>query len=315
MKIKKYLLVVLVMSVVFTSCKNDDDSSSSEPERDRTDQQVVDDATLLSYFDTHYYNSSVFETAGDYTIEDIVITELPTDTNGDYMALPDPDSNTLLSDVGVLESHTTTHLDVEYTYYILRLNTGGGDSPNFTDDVRLNYSGNLEDGEVFDSTVNPTQFDLVNLISGWRNVIPQFKTATSFVNNGDGTVTYSDYGLGVMFVPSGLAYFGTPPLGVTSYANLIFKFELYQTEVNDHDEDGVPTYLEDLDGDLDIYNDDTDGDLIPDFLDFDDDGDGVLTIYEDLDGDGDPTNDDSDGDGIPNYLDEDSTASTQDDDE
>lgn len=50
---------------------------------------------------------------------------------------------------------------------------------------------------------------------------------------------------------------------------------------------------------------DTDGDNIPDYMDFDDDGDNVPTLQEDIDGDGDPTNDDTDGDGIPNYLDDD----------
>ena len=71
----------------------------------------------------------------------------------------------------------------------------------------------------------------------------------------------------------------------------------------------VASSTEDPDGDGDPRNDDTDGDLFPNYLDPDDDGDGVPTIFEDLDGDGDPTNDDSDDDEIPNYLDEDSTES------
>jgi outer membrane protein OmpA-like peptidoglycan-associated protein len=73
----------------------------------------------------------------------------------------------------------------------------------------------------------------------------------------------------------------------------------------DDDGDGIPTALEDLDGDGDPTNDDSDGDGIPNYLDEDDDNDGVLTKFEDVDGDGDPTNDDTDGDGIPNYLDAD----------
>ena len=116
-------------------------------------------------------------------------------------------------------------------------------------------------------------------------------------------------------------------------SNLIFKFELYQSEINDHDFDGVPSYLEDIDGDGEVFNDDTDEDEIPDYADQDDDGDGTLTVEEDLedidlnvdsngdgdltndlDGDGDPTNDDTDGDGIPNYLDTDNTESNKDDD-
>lgn len=73
----------------------------------------------------------------------------------------------------------------------------------------------------------------------------------------------------------------------------------------DSDFDGVADYIEDLDGDGNPCNDDTDGNELPNYRDVDDDGDGILTIHEDIDGDGDPTNDDTDGDGIPNYLDND----------
>ncbi|NQX84592.1 MAG: hypothetical protein HRT67_01490 [Flavobacteriaceae bacterium] len=108
----------------------------------------------------------------------------------------------------------------------------------------------------------------------------------------------------------------------------------------DEDGDGVANTFEDINGDSDFDNDDTDGDLNADYLDTDDDNDGVMTadelmfdadgnptdtdgdgIYnyldtdddgdgiptsaEDVDGDGDLTNDDTDGDGTPNYLDND----------
>ena len=48
---------------------------------------------------------------------------------------------------------------------------------------------------------------------------------------------------------------------------------------------------------------DTDGTEDVNYRDIDDDGDEINTIDEDIDGDGDPTNDDTDGDGIPDYLD------------
>lgn len=313
MKIKNYIFLVLLMVLGFTSCKKDDDNYTSIPERDRGEQQIVDKDSLLGYLETHYYNSSMFETPGDYSIYDIVISELPKDESGNYLPLPDPDNNTLLIDAPNLETHIVMLLDVEYEYYILRLNQGGGDVPHFTDSVVLNYSGNTQDGEVFDSTVNADNpLDMINLIQGWREVIPQFNASTSFTINPDGTVSYTNYGLGVMFIPSGLGYFSGATVGIPPYSNLVFKFTLFKTEVNDHDEDLVPSYLEDLDGDNNIFNDDTDGDNIPNYFDVDDDGDGVLTKYEDLDNDGDPTNDDDDSDGIPNYLDSDSTLSNQD---
>lgn len=50
----------------------------------------------------------------------------------------------------------------------------------------------------------------------------------------------------------------------------------------DDDKDGVPTRDEDLNGDGDPSNDDTDGDGIPNYLDEDDDDDGILTRNESL---------------------------------
>jgi gliding motility-associated-like protein len=67
----------------------------------------------------------------------------------------------------------------------------------------------------------------------------------------------------------------------------------------DDDNDGVPTLFE-----LDTSGNplDTDGNGIIDAIDTDDDGDGLLTTDEDLNGNGDPRDDDTDSDGIPNYL-------------
>ena len=74
----------------------------------------------------------------------------------------------------------------------------------------------------------------------------------------------------------------------------------------DLDCDGVLNVDEDLNGNSDYTDDDTDGDGIPNYLDKDDDNDGILTIFEDTDDDGTPNNDDTDGDGFKDYLDTDS---------
>lgn len=283
MKIKQYTLTLLCGLALMTSCKKDDDGGgSSIVERDRTQQQVVDRDSLLGYFDTHYYNSALLLDGNEHSMSDIVITELPKDEEGNYI-YEVPEGHTLLSDAlvaGDIVVNTTVYQETNYEYYVLKLNQGGGESPTFADDVRLNYIGNLQDASVFDSTVNPTEFDLLNLIQGWRLVLPQFSAATSFVENSDGTTSYFNHGLGVMFLPSGLAYYASPPIGVSAYSNLIFKFELFQTETNDHDNDGIPSFYEDIDEDDNVFNDDTDEDDIPNFLDTDDDGDGIATINE-----------------------------------
>ncbi len=304
MKFKYVLLLVGICFGVFVACTPDETEVVVIPPRDRGEQQIVDNDSLVEYLQTHYYNKSFFsDSSQNYSKDDIIISNTSSDSEGNLYEL-------LWNDVVVKQS---TFQGQDYDYYVLDLNPGpGGPQPNFTDNVSINYTGFLQDDNVFDSTVNPTILDLINVIPGWRDVLQDFKTAENGpIENGDGTITYDNYGLGVMFLPSGLAYFNTPPAGILVYSNLIFKFELYASEANDHDNDLVPTHLEDVDFDENITNDDTDGNAIPNFLDADDDGDGVGTRFEDLNNDGDPTNDDSDMDGIPNYLDEDSSESNQ----
>lgn len=83
---------------------------------------------------------------------------------------------------------------------------------------------------------------------------------------------------------------------------------LISTTLTEDDNDGVPAALEDINGDGNLDNDDTDGDGLPNYLDEDDDGDNVLTKNEKPD----PNTDgnlsdaqDTDADTIPDYLDDD----------
>ena len=142
------------MALTFGSCNGDDDEPDVTPPRDRGEQQIIDNDSLVGYLQTHYYNSSFFENNSDPRMDDIIISELPMDNQGNYLALPDPDNNTLLSEA--VETKTTIHADAEYEYYVLKINQGGGaENPNFCDDVRVNYRGNTQDEEIFDSTVIP----------------------------------------------------------------------------------------------------------------------------------------------------------------
>ena len=241
----KVHFIFFFLLVLFFSCPEDpDDGLVQIPENDRTEQQVIDRDSLLQYFETHYYNSTYLESNPNFNLNHIIISELPEDGN-----LPDPDQNTMLIDD--IEIFTTTYFDIEYEYYILRINQGGSEtSPNFSDRVRVNFEGSLMDGLIFDSSSTPVDFDLTSTIAGWGRVLPEFNNATEFVVNNDGTVDYTNPGVGVMFLPSGLGYFSSAAGSVPVYSNLIFKFELLESEENDHDFDNVPSHLEDLDQDL-----------------------------------------------------------------
>ena len=98
-----------------------------------------------------------------------------------------------------------------------------------------------------------------------------------------------------MFLPSGLAYYNTGSGDIPSYAPLVFSFKLYEIQRLDQDNDGIPSFQEDLNNDGYVYDytniinfptppttnpDDTDGDKIPDFRDVDDDGDNYTTRLE-----------------------------------
>lgn len=309
----KIALSILCLVVGFLSCNKDNGGTTavSIELRDRAEQQIADNDSIVKYLEGHYYNASAFVNNPDPSISDLIITTIT-----DEIISSDADS-LLINAVG--EPKNITFSDTEYEVYVLDLNPlATGDSPKFSDQVRVNYEGFTLDNKIFDSAVTPVDFDLVSLVPGWRKVLPSFKGAETFMTESDGTVNYINHGVGVMFLPSGLAYFNNAVTGVASYTSIAFKFDLYQTSQNDHDNDGVPSYLEDLNGDgeftvnfedlTDATDDDTDGDTVPNYLDNDDDGDGVLTIDEDINGDGDPTNDIG-ANGIPKYLDDTETAS------
>ena len=218
MSYKYNILLICALIISVNSCSPDDeDSIVSVPENDRTEQQVIDNDTLVVYLNTHYYNSTEVNALANPTVADVVITEL---LEGETL----PSDATLL--MSAVETKTTTYLDVEYDYYILKINQGTttAQSPRFCDKVRVNYSGSLMDGTNFDRSSTPVNFDLTSVIPGWSRVMPDFNVASTYTSNTDGTISYDGYGMGVMFLPSGLGYYAAYQTSIPSYSNLVFKF-------------------------------------------------------------------------------------------
>lgn len=319
MKLRNISLYFLCLAFCFASCKKDDDGIETIPDRDRDEQQIADKDSIVKYLDNHYYNASEFDgTNPNVSSKDLVITEL-------VDGVDIPVGHRLLALDAITKK--VIYAATEYEIFYIDLNVGTSEdspSPNFSDNVVVNYEGFTLENEVFDSTATPVDFDLLSLIPGWRKVLPEFRTSEGFVENEDGTDDYINPGVGIMFVPSGLAYFSRGSGIIGAYESIVFKFDLYQMSENDHDNDNVPSYLEDwntndgeftINSSADIHDgDDTDSDGTPDYFDADDDGDGTLTINEDIDEDGDPTNDYGDGKSeangdLPRYLDPEETDS------
>lgn len=308
--------ILLLTLVSLFSCKKDEETLFSLV--DIADQAEVDDELLVDFLSTHYYNEEEFANANnidDFNYDIKISDEAEVtgyDSNNDgVIDGNDIDDSTLFvrnSLMTLIETKIILDNDVNQNLYILRVRDGLGlEQPKFCDSTFLSYKGTELDLIPFDEQIHPVWLDLSTTIKGFsESVSDNFKTATTSTPNGDGTNTFTDFGVGAVFMPSGLGYFANPPSSITAYAPLVFTFKVMNMIVTDHDKDGVPTYIEDLDGDHNLANDDTDSDQIPNAADNNDDNDPILTIDEDIDGDGDPTNDDTDGDGTPNYLDSDS---------
>jgi hypothetical protein len=302
-KIKFGFAFLILTFFVAISCKKDDDGGIEVvPPRDRKEEAVRAEKVIDTFLRTHFYNYEEFEA-------DPVNFKLKFDTIAGDNASKTP----LIEQVLSKEVRDLVDNSVVYNLYYLKVREGGGDEhPHFCDRTTNTYDGRLMNLDLFDSAVIPVQFDLVEnppgagIITGLQQAIIEFKGAEGEpVENPDGTLTFNNYGIGAVFIPSGLAYYQYPPPtgGLEPYDQLIFSFELFSFEVMDHDNDGIPSYMEDLNGNKNLYDDDTDGDGVFNYLDTDDDGDGRLTEYEIEIVNGVLTFPDRNGNGIPDYLD------------
>ncbi|MBL4745686.1 MAG: hypothetical protein JKY08_04910 [Flavobacteriaceae bacterium] len=281
----KFKSLVVLCTVAFLGLACSKSSGSSADDFDAVAQEIKDDAAILTYFDAHYLHSdgeiwTIGEKEGAAPVENqIPLAEL-------------------------VSVQKVTLKDIEYKLYYLKTADGTGAAPTKVDSVFATYRGSLLDSTIFDSGAGARWFDMLKFLPGWSNGFTNFN-AGEVVINLDDSFYFENSGAGWLFFPSGLGYRNKSKGLIPENSPLIFKIELMAVNTSDHDNDGIATKDEDLDKDGNIYNDDTDGDNVPNFADVDDDGDGVRTRNEDINKDGDFTNDDTDEDGIPNYLDND----------
>jgi hypothetical protein len=297
MKLQR-LLFILMLGFIF-SCSDDDDIPRITIElRDPVEVREENMLQIEDFLSTHFYRfednpqnpnfqNIVFDTIAGDNINEVPII------NSEF-----------------LESKQVFQQDVEYKLYYLKFREGAETvrKPKFADSVLVTYQGfSLFENEAFDGTPNPVWFDLNNNIRGFYEVMDEFRGSTGFQEDPDGTVSFDDnFGIGTVFIPSGLAYFSDPPSrsGISTYAPIVFNIQLYKSLESDHDQDGVPSWMEDPNNDRRLINDDTDGDRVPNFADRDDDGDGILTEDEiEFDAEGNLILPDSNGNGTPDYLD------------
>ncbi|MDN6280214.1 MAG: hypothetical protein L0J45_04335 [Psychroflexus sp.] len=291
----KNLSLLMIMLLVLTACGSDDDRGQIQL-RDEGEVKEENEVSIEDFLSTHYYQMETNQSNPNF--ERIVFDSIS-------------DGEEAIIDSEFLDSKTVTKNDIEYEIYYLKIREGASSErhPTFADSTLVTYEGFTLKNKVFDVSPNPIWFDLTQIIPGFYETLPEFRGGTGFVENPDGTVTFNDdFGIGAAFIPSGLGYFANPPTSsqIAPYDPIIFTFQLYKSRETDHDGDGIPTWQEDVNGNHDVNDDDTDKDGVPNFLDADDDGDGVPTREEIIiNDDGTIEFPDSNGNGTPDYLDSD----------
>jgi FKBP-type peptidyl-prolyl cis-trans isomerase len=284
----KNIFGLIILSGIIYAC-SDDPIAAAVDDFDHEAQALIDKDSLTSFFTKHYYDTDVD------SVKSLIAGATPLSE----------DSN--LKTMMVVENE----IDYELYYYVNNVGTPTIDKgfPTPLDSVFVKYEGFRIKGTDsitprFEIRETPIWAPLNNVIRGWSHGFTHFKNGDNATNNGP--ITFVNGGKGILFIPSGLAYRNSGTQGaILPNENLMFYIDLFDfIQDTDHDNDGVPSYLEDPDGDGDPRNDDTDGDFFANYLDSDDDGDGVLTIDEDDNEDGDPTNDFSDPDDrtLADYL-------------
>lgn len=317
----KKLLGALWLGLLIVACNGDDGLvGESIPPRLLSEVAVENDEEIREFLQTHFYNYEDFEEpiAPDFDFR-VRIDTIAGD-NANKTPLIQQVSDTIINVSAIQFNLDDGEEDIQHKMYFLTVREGEGRAPTVADSTLLKYEGSLLDRTSFDAVSDFFWQELPFFIRGFANGTAKVKAGTEdgLVINPDGTTRISNSGIGLVIMPSGLAYFNNPPtLAISAYDPLIFSVEVgLYIEDTDNDNDGVPSIQEDLNGNGDIFDDNTDNDVeqeqglllgIPDFQDIDDDGDGVLTREEISDADGNiifpyP---DSNNDGTPDYLDPD----------
>lgn len=296
----KNIIIVIVLAILIYACEDDGFIVNPFADVNHIALAESDNDSIVKFLQNHYYDRDLD------SVKPLVSGKVA-----------------MFNDVSNLKTLEVTENTIDYKLYVYvaRQGDSGLDPdkgfPSVVDSVFVKYDGRTMGGtsfseNSFDNNTSGIWFTLLSVIRGWSYGFTQVKggelkkgpNGTPF----NGPITYLNGGKGVLFIPSGLAYPSSNPNNQSSAlvdTNLMFYFDLLTLVPDtDHDNDGVPSILEDIDGDGIVTNDDSDEDGFPDYFDVDDDGDGVFTKDEDANGDGDPTNDfsDSNNPDIPDYL-------------
>lgn len=272
----KYLKLALIfvfgltlIGLTMVSCTKNETPDYSVTLKEYPVQYAADLDSIDKYLNTHYISS----VDADFNI---TFAKIP--AGGTQQSIRAQQTYPLQYKMVQNDTH-----GVNYKVYYLKLREGTNESTSAVDSVYVSYKGSLLTDAQFDYSETPIWFQLESVVAGWGEIIPLFKTGTFDTAPGPNPSTFTNFGAGVMFLPSGLAYYEQMPSSlIPSYSPLIFSFKLKSQKSRDHDRDGI---LSKYEVNPAIANQkpkdyDSDGDGTPNFYDIDDDGDHFMTKVE-----------------------------------
>lgn len=264
----------LIFGVAFVSC-NKDDKAEDVYVIPYAEQYPKDIAAIEKFLGEYY-----MEVSSDF---DVTFTKIPDGNPDNKVSIMDQ------TDYPLLNKNVLSN-GVNYKVYYINITKtaanssdpdyfGANESPSKVDSVFVSYKGRLLDNTSFDESNTPVWFEMTRTIEGWGEVLSEFKTGNHVYDDLTGVVTFSDFGAGIMFLPSGLGYYNNSSVSISAYSPLIFNFKLKKLNYVDHDYDRIDSRFE-INVGADGKFADTDGDGYPDYLDQDDDNDGYSTKNE-----------------------------------
>lgn len=262
----KNILGLFVLSIIVLYSCGDNNNGVFVDNFDHEAQALIDNDSLTQFLKNYYFDSSVD------SIKPIVSGK-----------------TALFSELGVnLKEVSVTENDIDYKLYVYVIEEGGKDGngnvinskgfPTVVDSILSNYQvwniNRTDTISLVETGTRPIWWNLApstsgaaTPIRGWTHGFTRFKGGENITNNGP--ITYENFGRGIIFLPSGLAYRNEGSQSIGANQNLLFYVSLYDlVENTDHDNDGKPSIQEDADGDGDPRNDfsDESNPNLPDYL-------------------------------------------------
>lgn len=218
----KKIIIKVLCCLILISCEDDKSQKINQPIQQEVikpfnEQYAIDILAIDKYLDEYYIENVSSELS-------ISFKKIPNPNIDNKISIRNQSTFPLLNKLVTIQN-------VEHKIYYLSLRTGTQLSCNEQSNIVCSYKGLTIENKIVDSNDGFANLNLNQVIQGWKEIIPLFKSG-NYTLNSDGSVNSStDFGAGVMFLPSALGYYNVSRGQlIPKYSPLIFTFKLRHVE-------------------------------------------------------------------------------------